>query len=335
MRHRSAVLLTLVLLILQAFIVLPGIAMAATLQEITTESLAALDVKSGTPDLLVLTDAPYVRIDKASALPFLDTVQQATGCTVGKGNLLFFQRSQQHPLRFLLMAKQSGKAVIISRDNDTWLTENVQIDAATVSSPPFWEEAKKLHAGKDISTLAAIAAVWAKDAPYDFLKSAELHNHICPGLTSGYLIAHYIQNNIPVQADERYTVISSPVWCKEDALQVVLDCTPGKHGLVVKPLGKDQIEKISYANPAGMVLVWNGKTKTGKGYALTFNFDDIRAGVPKDSPKVATVLASLEHLGEPERFVTTAASFDLNEDLFATITEAGTNPYEAAALVKR
>lgn len=333
MTHRQTALFGLALLIGQIFAAIPASTTAATLQEITTESMATLGLGKDARELLVLTNAPYVQVDEACALPFLDTVQQATGCTVGKGNLLFFQRSQQHPLRFLLMAKASGRAIIISRDKSSWQTENILIDAA-VSSPTFWEEAKKLHAAKDISTLAAIAAVWAQDAPYDFLKSAELHNHICPGLTSGYLLAHYIKKNIPLREGERYTVIASPVWCKEDALQVILDCTPGKRGLVVKPLAKDQIEKISFANPAGMVLVWNSKTKTGTGYALTFNFDDIRAGVPKESPKVATVLASLAYLGEPERFVTTAASFDLDEQLFTSITEAGTNPYEAVALIK-
>lgn len=334
MNFRSITLpaLTLLATLLTA---LPGSTLAATLQEMTAESLKTIGMTAGSPDLLVLTDAPYVLVDKKSALPFLDTVQQLTGCTVGKGNLLFFQRPQQHPLRFLLMAKTSGKGVIISRDNATWLRESVRLDQATISAPAFWEEVKTLHSGGDMSALAAIAAVWAKDAPYDFLKSTELHNHICPGLTSGYLIAHYIQNNIPLQEGEKYTLIASPVWCKEDALQVILDCTPGKRGLVVKPLSKEQIERIAFANPAGMVLVWNDKTKTGKGYALTFDFGDLKAGLPKDSPKVATVLASLDHLNEPEKFVATAASFDLNEGLYTTITEAGANPYEAAALVKR
>jgi len=333
MKKRNIVLLPLTLLALMfAF---PHYTVATTLQQLTAEGLTTIEMNSGDPNLLVLTDAPYVRVNNKSSLAFLETVQEETGCTVGKSNLLFYQRPQNHPLRFLLMAKTSGKGVIISRENDAWLSENVQLDAATISKAAFWEESKKLHAGKDISTLAAIAAVWAKNAPYDFLKSAELHNHICPGLTSGYLIAHYIQNNIPLHEDERYTVIASPVWCKEDALQVILDCTPGKHGLIVKPLGKEAVERISFANPAAIVLVYNSKTKSGKGYALSFNFDDIRAGVPKDSPKVATVLASLEFLDQPEKFVTNAASFNLNEALFTTITEAGSNPYEAAALVKK
>ena len=79
-------------------------------------------------------------------------------------------------------------------------------------------------------TLASMANVWAKGGPYDFLKSAELHNHICPGLTSGYLMAHYILDHFPLKDGERYTVVACPVWCKEDAFQVVMDCTPGKKG---------------------------------------------------------------------------------------------------------
>jgi len=180
-----------------------------------------------------------------------------------------------------------------------------------------------------------VANVWAKDGPYDFLKSAELHNHICPGLTSGYLMAHYILNHYPLKKDEKYTVVACPVWCKEDALQVVLDCTPGKKGLVVKPLSDEQKERISIANPAGMVLVWNAEKKSGKGAALSFNFDTLRALSPKDTPKAAMVLAAVEHLNQPERFVTTAAEFDIDEKLFEAITRAGSNPWEVTGLVKK
>ncbi len=310
-------------------------AVATTLVENLSRAMQTLKVKKGDRNLLLLTDAPYVKVDGKFALPYLDTVQDKTGCTVGKGNLLFFQRSQSHPLRLLLMRKTDGSAVIISRVEKDWVSENMNIGPASISSPAFWEGAKTLKAGKDIFTLAAIAAVWAKGGPYDFLKSAELHNHICPGLTSGYLIAHYIQNHFPLKEGERYTIVSCPAWCKEDALQVILDCTPGKHGMVVKHLSKAQIEKISFANPAGMVLVWDAKAKTGKGYALTFDFDKLKALSPKDSPKAATVLAALDHLQDPDQFVATAAEFDLDETLFDGIVQAGSNPYELADLLKK
>jgi formylmethanofuran dehydrogenase subunit E-like metal-binding protein len=266
----------------------------------------------------------------------LDTAQKLTGCTVGGGNLLFFQRSQNSALRMLLRKKSDSRAVIISRDGGRWVQETVLLDPATLSTSAFWEKAKKeLAAGSDISTLALISAVWAKGGPYDFLKSAELHNHICPGLTSGYLIAHYIMDHYPLRENEKYVIIASPVWCKEDALQVVLDCTAGKRGIIVKPLSDEQTAQVAFDNPAGMVLVWNSTTKTGKGHALTYDFSILKGKVPADSPKAARVLIALDYLDAPDRFVATAASFDLDEDLYNTIIQAGSNPYEAAGLVKK
>jgi formylmethanofuran dehydrogenase subunit E-like metal-binding protein len=246
-------------------------ATAAPFETAVSTAMQTLSLGKGDSQLLLMTDAPYVRVDGQNALPYLATAQDLTGDS---------------------------------------------------------------QAGQDLFTLAAIANVWAKDGPYDFLKSAELHNHICPGLTSGYLIAHYIQKRYPLAPGERYTVLASPVWCKEDALQVVLDCTPGKNSLIVKPLSEKQKAAVSVPNPAGLLLVWNAKQKTGRGVALSFDFDRLRSLAPEGAPKAASVLAALDHLGEPERFVSAAATFDLDESRYQRMIEAGSNPYEVVGLVK-
>jgi len=310
-------------------------ASAITFPKIVSQAMKTLAVSKGDPDLLMMTNTPYVIINGQCTLSFLDQAQEVTGCTMGKGNLLFFQRAQTHPLRLMLFKKDSGDAVIISREKKAWLKENLNISAATISNPSFWKTVKKdFKAGPDIFSMAAIANVWAKDGPYDFLKSAELHNHICPGLTSGYMMAHYILNHYPLKKRERYTVVACPAWCKEDALQVVLDCTPGKKGMVVKHLSKEQIEKITVPNPAGFLLIWNNQKKTGKGVALSFNFDRLKALSPKDTPKAASVLAALGYLGKPDQFVSTTAEFDLDEKSYNAIVQAGGNPYEIAGLLR-
>ncbi len=176
---------------------------------------------------------------------------------------------------------------------------------------------------------------WAQGAPYDFLKAAELHNHICPGLTSGYLLAHFILEHYPLAPEERYTIVSSPVWCKEDALQVILDCTPGKKGLVVKSLSKAQKEKISVPNPAGFLLIWNTKTKTGKGAALSFDFKEFKALYPENTPKAASLLSTIPHLKTPERFVSVAREFTLDETRYKAMIQASTNPYRVAGLMAK
>jgi formylmethanofuran dehydrogenase subunit E-like metal-binding protein len=329
MRHATWILFVLFTL---TFV---GAAAATPLEEAVSQAMQALKVSRGDARLLLLTDAPYVRVQGASALPYLHEAQSVTGCTVGQGNLLFFQRPQAHPLRMLLFEKTSGKAVILSREGQAWCAESLDMGPSSISRPAFWDTAESLKAGKDLFTLAAVANVWAKGAPYDFLKSAELHNHICPGLTSGYLMAHYILRQYPLQDGERYTVVACPVWCKEDALQVVLDCTPGKKSLIVKDLSASQLDRIAVPNPAGLLLIWNPRRKTGRGVALSFDFDRLRALVPADTPKAASVLAAVDHLDQPERFVSAAAEFPLDETFYQRIVGAGHDPYEVTGLVKK
>jgi formylmethanofuran dehydrogenase subunit E-like metal-binding protein len=315
-------------------LILCGAVSAATLSQETSQAMNTLDLSKGSANLLVLTNVPYVKVNNACALPYLKQVQDVTGCSVGKGNLLFFQRSQNHPLRIMLFKKTTGDAVIISLKNQKPITEKLNLGARAISEPSFWKTTKALNTSKDIFTLATIANMWAKGAPYDFLKSAELHNHICPGVTSGYLLAHYILNKYPLQNGERYTVVSCPVWCKEDALQVVLDCTPGKKRMVVKPLTQEQQDRISVKNPAGMVLIWDDKNKTGKGMVLSFDFDRLRRLAPKDASKAVMVLAAVDYLDRPDQFVSEAARFELNQAVYEDIVNAGTNPYAVVGLIR-
>jgi len=310
-------------------------AFALGFPETVSGAMKTLAVSKGDPGLLMMTNAPYVSIDGQCALPYLDQAQELTGCRVGKGNLLFFQRPQAHPLRLMLFKKTGGDAVIISRKDETWLAETLNLSAASISAPAFWKTAsQEFTAGADMFTLAAVANVWTKGGPYDFLKSAEFHNHICPGLTSGYMMAHYILTHYPLKEGEHYTVVACPVWCKEDALQVILDCTAGKKGLVVKPLSKEQTDKISVANPAGFLLIWNDRDKIGKGVALSFDFNRLNALSPEGTPKAASVLAALEYLDKPDLFVSVANEFDLNEKRYHDMIQAGSNPYEIAGLLK-
>ena len=322
-------------LLMAVLLAFPAVAGAAALENEVIQAMDDLAVSPASPDLLVLTDAPYVAPQGKPALAQLSVIQRLTGTTVGGGNLLFFQRPQNHPLRVLLFSRPSGEGVVISAEAAGYVSEKIQMGLAAISEKSFWECAGGYGIGRDLFTLAGIANAWAEGAPYDFLKSAELHNHICPGMTSGYLMAHYVLAHHPLAEGERYTVVACPVWCKEDALQVVLDCTPGKRSMVVKPLSDEDKAKIKIKNPAGLVLIWNAKQKTGRGLALSYDMDAMRALSPKGTPKAATVAAAVPHLDDPDRFVSTAAAFPLTEERYAKILAVDTNPYEVVGLIKK
>jgi len=296
-------------------------------------AMHTLKTTKNDPGLLVLSNAPFVNTLGQSSLPFLARVQHFTGAMVGNGNLLFFQRPQSHPLRVMLFNKKNQKAVVISAGNGAWAEDVLDLSLETISSPDFWKTAKdKFTAAQDLFSLVTIAKAWSENAPYDFLKAAELHNHICPGLTSGYLMAHFILDHYPLAQDQRYTFISSPVWCKEDAFQVIMDLTPGKRGLVVKPLSKAQEKKITIPNPAGLLLIWNKKEKTGKAVALSFDFKALKALYPEGIAKAATIVYTAAHLSSPDKFVSVSKEVDLTPAKFKAMQEAGNNPYKVAGL---
>ena len=86
---------------------------------------------------------------------------------------------------------------------------------------------------------------------------------------------------------------------------------------------------MGIANPAGMVLIWNARQKSGKGADLSFDFDRLHALSPKDTPK-----AAIKHLDKPDQIVSTAAEFDLNANLYQNIILAGSKPYKLLRITR-
>ncbi|MBA5942151.1 MAG: hypothetical protein H0M93_02310 [Methanophagales archaeon] len=82
------------------------------------------------------------------------------------------------------------------------------IEAANAEA---WDHnfADKVFGGNEFRILT-ISAVWSKGMSNVFANAVELHNHICPGLTSGYFIARYLDENFPLGEDESYIVWAVP-----------------------------------------------------------------------------------------------------------------------------
>ena len=304
------------------------------LKQMIKQGMEEIQVKKGAPDLLVVTNAPYLRKGNTFGIEKVRLLEQMTGCTTGGQNMLFFQRPQTNPLSITLFRKTTGDAAVITWSDEKKVKETMDLSPSKVSEKPFWQNAKRFACGPDLFTISTIAGSWALGAPYDYFKCAELHNHICPGITSGYLIARMIQRDYPLKKGEKYTVISCPVWCKEDAFMVMLDTTPGKSGMIVKKLTKAQKEKISIDNPAAIVLITDKKTNIGKGIAFSFDFSKVQALVPKESAKPAMAFALLKYLDQPEKFTAVAATFSVTDDLYEKMITAGSNPYELAGLTR-
>jgi formylmethanofuran dehydrogenase subunit E-like metal-binding protein len=344
MRRHIQVFLVLSLLIFVA----KGV-YAADVQGFVRDGLKHLGIQKGALGLCVITDATYVKVKGKTTQEYVDLIQEETGCSIGKGNLLFFHRPTSYPLKIALFKRDTKECVVISYDGEKTKSIELNIDGEKATEPGYWKKIENALGASDAFSIVTIANSWAMGVPYDFLKCCEFHNHLCPGLTSGYFIVKVIQKRYPLKKGEEYIFIASPPWCKDDAIQVLLDLTPGKRNLFAKQLTDPQKRSCAAANVAGILVIW--KVKENKGKGMIFQFDWEKAykvsGVkskdfmPKGGKKNPVFWATrvkcnwglMSYLERPEEFVNVVKEFEVSPERLTRLTMAGVNPYEEIGFV--
>ncbi|MHC1574683.1 MAG: FmdE family protein [Candidatus Methanogasteraceae archaeon] len=294
-------------------------------------AMIALGATNETPGLCVLTDAGYVKVNGETTQGCIATLRTETGCSVGDGNLLTIHRAVNKPLWFVIFDNATKDCVYAVYTNGAFNATTVNIDGENATTSDGWN-AMKDALGSDAFTIVTIANACGYGAPYDFLKCVEFHNHFCPGVTSGYMLADYLLEEYPLGAGEKYVVISCPIWCKDDALQVMLDTTVGKRGIFAKNMPEhDNIE-----NAAGIYIVWNGTLGSGTGHVLSFDFDRARnvSNVTESdfetypmASRIKMDWGMMPYLNQPETFISTIYTFNVTSDMLKRLELAGVDPY--------
>ncbi|HWR40444.1 MAG TPA: FmdE family protein [Patescibacteria group bacterium] len=313
-------------------------------------------------ELIVLTNAGYAVCNGQSTAPCLDGLTEATGCTEGRNNLLEVHSSRENALWFAFFDKKSGKCAYIEVNRAaTWQKsdENARqknlfskMTSANIGMeellayPSVWNEKvkEKIFNGKEFA-IAGFCNAAVQGAPQDFLKAALYHDHLCPGVNSGYFIVNYLVKEMPLASvDERYYIIASPHWCKDDALQTLLNTTPGKSGMAVIPVSGEMKAKLipEAKNMAGIFIRWNEKEKRGEGRVLAFDFNagtklagfEGKEGFPWERRlKMNSVYQY--YYDQPEIFVSTIKTFELaNGERPEDYAKAGVNPLEKLKLLQ-
>ena len=311
-----------------------GIAAADDSIDITgavQDAMTELGVTNETPGLCVLTDAGYVKVNGETTEDCIRTIRNETGCSIGDGNLLTIHRSVNSPFWFVIFDNETKDCVYTVYKNCAFNATTVNIDGENATTSDGWNETKDAL-GSDAFTIVTIANAWGYGAPYDFLKCVEFHNHLCPGVTSGYMLADYLLKEYPLDTGEKYVVIACPIWCKDDALQIMLDTTVGKRSIFAKNMpAHDEIE-----NTAGIYIVWNKTLASGTGYVLSFDFDHARnvSNVTESdfetypmASRIKMDWGMMPYLNQPETFVSTLHTFDVTSDLLKRLELAGVDPY--------
>ena len=254
------------------------------------------------PNILVMTSASYAIIDGHNTDRCIDGVADASGCTVGKGNLLLIHRSREKPLWFAFFSKNTNECVYLQVNNAvlgksvdelnaladeevfTKITKaNIGADKL-LSEPEAWDEKMKAQifggGAKPFNnefTIMTIANIWAKGAPPELIRANQFHNHLCPGSASGFLFVKYIDFNLPLEKpSQRYQIIAIKPWCKDDIMQWILEATIGNKNYIAKDLTPEQMKQLpeDAKDVANVVIRWDSATGTGKGMVIAWDWDN-------------------------------------------------------------
>ncbi|MDY0247734.1 MAG: FmdE family protein [Methanosarcina mazei] len=329
---------------------IPGMAAETDSSELMAQVFAAAESNLGNigpENTLIITDLG----SPAESYVFLDNFYSEFNGRNLKytDNLLVVQNARNAPLWFAFFDKASGKCAYIEvtyGDEEKisyQVTENINFNGLSKNKKSIEAWNQKVNSavfkGHEFAILT-ISNAWATgNLDYELMQCLEIHNHFCPGVSSGFVLANWMEENYPLKEGVSYTVFSCPNWCKEDVFVKRWDATPGKGGIFVSALTDEEIETIGNS-PAGIFVVTDKNAGTMKAVALGFDFDVVNAkcGAKKDDPAwISKYLADLWLMDrgnwDEEGLVTEIAVIDIDKDTLGEMKRAGSNPYEVLGLL--
>lgn len=297
------------------------------------QGIQYLQIEKGATDLVVLTNANYVRLQGKTTEKYVDEIAAATGCSVGQGNLLLLNERPRNVLLVALGNKRTFQAIVLRYEDGKWETGPLSLKDEDMGNPDYYWDAVQGVSGKQAFHIISILGAWMVGVPYDYLRSAELHGHICPGLFFGYITAKGVETRLPLRDGDKYVYIGSPNECKDDAMQVLLGVTAGKRTMFVKKVNKDQIAEISGRVHTGITIRWSEMDGKGVGLVTSIDMDAVEkiTLVGKELPSNQKLLASrkmLSRLADTEMFFRIEQEFKVDRELKEKLVLAGVNPYD-------
>lgn len=299
-----------------------------------TEAVSMMKSRGASPktgELTVLTNAGYAEIRGRSTHACIDGLVQATRASRGTHTLVEIHSAWDQPLWFAIYDKGSGlcsylqadpaslnAAVPESLSSDIFLVkvaENIKAENLYASPAEYAEKFdNKIFGGNEFRIVTIVNAIEA-GAPAYAVRSFEFHDHYCPGVTSGILMANYVRKFF---AKESYFVQSISPWCKEDALLVMMNTTPGKKGYAVSyATDEDKTKWIQgFESAATIIYGKDAETEIWEGILLGFEWAGETGCVEYGNSvldKLCTDLYYLDYLDTPESYVKILREFEIPE----------------------
>ncbi|NMB78935.1 MAG: hypothetical protein GYA23_07545, partial [Methanomicrobiales archaeon] len=252
-----------------------------------------LGFTTGDTNVVVLTNAGRAVVNGQTTERAVSGITDECGLQNAENTLWVVNRPDYKPLWFYFYNKNSGKGLYLEPDTAFYSRSESDLSTITISdtfsknvvvtgdlnqmlaNPEIGDKTMK-DLGSN-SGVVAITNAWAHGAPYDMMTAVMLHDHFCPGVSSGYILAKYVEEKMPITDGKSYVVISSPTWCKDDVFPMLWDLTPGKSGQYRYAISDADQEKLALkygTRPAGIYILWDNEAKTGHAMLLGFRFDE-------------------------------------------------------------
>lgn len=232
--------------------------------------------------LIVLSNAGYAEVLDQTTLAALDGLSEVTKASRGAGTLVEVHSAPRAPLWFAVYDKKSGICAYLQvdptrigdkgKDSELFSTRSTARidykylkDTSTYAPgpPPVFTDnfPKAPTFGGNEFRIVTIANGVAEAVPAYVLRSFEFHDHYCPGVTSGIIMANYAKAAFSPTETESWYVQGLQPWCKEDALMVMLNATPGKSGY-----------GVTYSTPAHRTANWGDASNAA---SIIFHKDEL------------------------------------------------------------
>ena len=101
------------------------------------------------------------------------------------------------------------------------------------------------------------------DPAYDILLAWLFHNHVCPGGSPGILLADKVFDELPLDENESYILVTTLAYCKEDTLSRLLGVSPGMENYYNLRYSEATADAGNKASNVNIIIRWNAQTKTG------------------------------------------------------------------------